>query len=204
MKSFTKWLLSAVLSLLVVGLLWSIVIDVSAKNQQTARQATAKALKDAAQAADAAAGLQLQVATLTNSRDSAIVAALAHKQRAAKLVTVYDTLRLVAPDTCKTIVLTADSALAEKDSVIAADSAALRSALVAQTVLQASVDTLVPALAKLRTGATALVKADAKLAWRQLVLRFLPSPGVGFAPVGIDASGKVHGPQLVAYVGWKL
>lgn len=167
-----------------------------------AREATAKALKDAAVAADAAHGLQAQVVALSSQRDAAISRAASARHTADRLTAKLSALASVAPDTCSPVIITADSALAAKDSVIAADSVALQHSVAASQKLQLAVDTLTSALAELRVPATTLVKAETKASRWRTVSALLPHP-IGGIYLGVDADGKPH--TIVGIgLGWKL
>lgn len=97
-------------------------------------------------------------------------------------------LHLVAvPDTCKPIVILADSALAAKDSALAASSARGDSLSKGLDSTQAALRSVLASQRQL--GASASIVAHA--AKPSLLSRIVPHPGIGLA-AGVDANGQPH------------
>lgn len=198
-----RWLLPTVVgALLVFGIVSAVNASHAGVEARLARQATAQALKDATHAASVAATAQHLADVSRIERDSALAKANILAARSARLRASYKTVAAIAPDTCRPIVISADSALAAADSAQAALRVALAASQRSEQLLQIAVDTLVPALQTLRSTATTLVKADTKLARRTLLSRLVPHVGGGIA-FGIDATGA---PRLITGVtlGWSF
>lgn len=183
----------------------------------TSRLAAARAVADVARKevvasnhrADSALALaaQLKASADSSAHASALAKAKADSaQRAADhfrgaLAQVVKT----APDTCKPIVITADSALAADSSTIHSlhASAVADSAQIAD--LTNSRDSLTSALFDLRASSKTLVQADTKLskaAKPSLILRLLPHPGVTVT-YGLDQHGKPHAVAGIS-AGWSF
>lgn len=165
------------------------------------------ALKVAAARADAAekraATIEAQVVALRAQRDSALTRADQKSRLAARLTGSLASLAKAAPDTCRPIVVTADSALAADSAVIAQKDSALAKDKRIEAKLQDSNDSLRVALSALTQAAHTEVKAVVKQEHRSLLARLLPTPGIGvaagFTPqgspqvlTGITLSWQVH------------
>lgn len=159
-----------------------------ARTQEKAAQVHAdSALKLAAQLRDSALAAAHAGAIARAKADSA-------QHSAAQLRGALAQLAKTAPDTCKPIVITADSALAADSATIKSLHAAAQSdsAQIAQKAR--ANDSLTAALTKLQSTSTTLVKADAKLAKAvktPFLLKILPHPQLSVQE-GIDRQGKFH------------
>jgi hypothetical protein len=124
--------------------------------------------------------------------------AVRHAQNLAVAKSKLFKAALSAPDTCAPVVLAAQIAIAEADSVIDARTRELAEVLVAQGKDAKRADAAEDALRKLREPAAVLVQATKPNLWKKL----RPELFVG-AVAGIDATGK---PNAVAGVGlgWKF
>lgn len=163
---------------------------------QAAREATAHAMDDAAEAKRATVVALAEIAFVRVERDAAISRAEAATRDAASARRSFSSAASSAPDTCTPVVVAAQAALSKQDSVEKELREALNHSRVIEQRLQQSVDTLLPALTRLQTSAGNLVAADKKLAnaaRTSLLVRLLPHPGAGVA-FGLDPLGQ---PRLV-------
>lgn len=158
---------------------------------EVARQETRQAVADAGHALALAGIAQRQVDSLRSQRDSAATRASTFERSAARLSGKLAALAVAAPDTCRPIILTADSLVAAQDSVIGSLHVALDRSIASERHLQIVVDTLSSSLVRFRTAATTLIKADEKVARRSLLAKLLPRPGIGIA-AGFDPAGMPH------------
>jgi hypothetical protein len=167
-----------------------------------AQAATQAALKqsDAALAAAAAAGAQVVV--LRAQRDSALSKADRQSRLATRLTGQLAQIEKTAPDTCRPIVILADSALAAKDSEIAQKDSALADEKQIEAKLQQANASLYASLTQLSSAAKAEVKVETKLEHRSLLSKLLPTPGIGVA-MGFNPAGS---PQVITGItlGWHL
>jgi hypothetical protein len=182
------WLFSA---LLVWGVLAQVSVSHLSVEARLARQTTAQALKDATLAASAAASAQHEASTARIERDSAIARAALQTAHSARLRTSYHVAVVSAPDTCRSVVVLADSALAAADGVTVQLRAALSASQNGERALQTAVDTLLPALQHLRSASSTLVRTVNTQAHRSLMSKLLPHLGAGIA-VGVDGVGAPH------------
>ncbi len=188
----TNVLLSIVAgALLIFGIAAGTAASHAGVEAKLARQATSQALKDAARAATAAAAAQHLADVSRIERDSALAKANILAARSARLRASYKAAVVVAPDTCKPVIITADSALAAADSVQRQLSLALVASQRSEQALQVAVDTLTKANMAMITTTATLIKADTKLAHRTLLSRLVPHVGGGIA-FGVDAVGAPH------------
>lgn len=181
-----------------------------ASRSVTAAKAEAAVARKAEQAAVLSAGhalahadsVQRAAEALRVERDSATARAARFEHSATRLTGKLSALEAAAPDTCRPIIVTADSALAAKDGTIHELHTALDRSVASEASLQSAVDTLRPALIHLRSTSTALVKADAKLASRSWLSKILPHPAIGEA-FGVDAQGQPHLTTAIM-LGWSF
>lgn len=174
------------------------VSTVALKQVAVAQKTADSALKVAAAERDSVAAAAHVAAVAKTRADSAQHAADHFRGALSQIVKV-------APDTCKPIIVTADSALAADSASIRA----LHTAAVADStqiaVLTDSRDSLTSALVTLRTASKALVSADkqlAKAAKPSLLLRLLPHPGVNITG-GVDRHGKLNAVAGIS-AGWSF
>jgi len=120
--------------------------------------------------------------------------AVAAKQDYAAAKQALFKAALAAPDTCGPVVLAAQQALTEADSVIAARDYELAASLAADSADRKRADDAEAALVDLRKPATALVVAMKPSIWRRL----RPELQAGIVG-GVDVTGK---PNAVVGVGF--
>jgi chromosome segregation ATPase len=189
-------------ALAVAGWLAASVVSSARVELKFAEAATKAALKqsDAALAAADAAGKQ--VVALRAQRDSALVKADRQSRLATRLTGQLAQIEKTAPDTCRPIIITADSALAAKDSEIAQKDSALQAEQKIEQRVQFEADTLRAALTRLSSAAKTEVKAETKVTHRSLLAKLIPTPGIGVA-AGFNPSGS---PQVITGItlGWHL
>lgn len=180
-------------------------LDVARADAKAARESTQAALKSAAIADAAASALRFQAQALDAQKVAAVARADSAERSATRLKGSLAALVKSAPDTCRPIIVTADSAIAAQDSTITSLRLGLTLAQEERSKLLTAVDTLTAANARLRASAANLVSVDAKLDKRSrgsLLLRLLPHPGVGLA-AGVNPAGQ---PQVVTGItlGWSF
>ncbi len=186
----------------VAGWLAASVVSEARVEAKLANDATQDAIKHADNAEAAAGRLDHQVVVLTAQRDSAVARAGQTNRVATRLMGQLASLEKAAPDTCRPIIVTADSALAAKDLVIAQQDSALAADTKIERDLHLEVDTLRVALTTLSSAAKTEVKVVAKLTHRSWLVKLLPTPGIGVA-AGLNPAGS---PQVITGItlGWHL
>jgi len=124
-------------------------------------------------------------------RDAALTRAAAADRKATQARSDFAAVAGAAPDTCAPVIAAAETVFVALKSINSALSDALQSNDSTIAHLSAALDTTQHALSSLRSAATTLVVADARLAnstkapWYS---RLLPHPGVGVS-AGIDPAG---------------
>ncbi len=180
-------------------------LDVARAEAKAARDSTQAALKSAALAGAAASALRFQAQALDAQKAAAVARADSAERSAIRLKGTLAALVKSAPDTCRPIIIVADSAIAAQDSTITSLRAGLQLAQDERSKLLTAVDTLSAANARLRASAANLVSVDAKLDKRSrgsLLLRLLPHFGAGIA-AGLNPVGR---PDAVTGItlGWSF
>lgn len=156
-----------------------------------AREQTKSAIADADKVRAFADSAKAIAFTYEVQRDSARATAATFASSASRLTGKLAGMALSAPDTCRPIIITADSALAAKDSVISELNLAIDRSITLDTVTMVANDSLRASLARLSTASTTLVKADEKLSRAQKLKALLPSFGFGES-FGVDRAGQPH------------
>lgn len=141
-------------------------------------------------------------------RTAATLSVIRLTAKAAHADTVFQQVAASAPDTCGSIVLAADSALADKDSTISALHIEAHNAEVAEITNGVRADSLLAVLLPLQTASDSLSHAASALAHAvrpslvQRLKALLPKPSIGLS-AGINSTGK---PDLIAGVslGWTI
>jgi hypothetical protein len=166
-------------------------LAVAQSDAASARAVATQALQHAADATSLASAFRAKANLLADSAAAATRLADLAEQKSVRLRGSFTATAATAPDTCRLVILAADSALVVQDSAITTLHTALQSAQDARLALTAALDTTTAALAALRVSGTALVHADAALshaARPSLFTRLLPHPGIGVAII-LDPTG---------------
>lgn len=193
--AFISWVVASVAAVVWAANLLSKThtADLHAKQSAAAASITAET-----KALAASAQYRALAETATAARDSALDRANIAEKRATTLDAKYRVLASVAPDTCRPIVIYADSALAAKDSEAVELRVALRAAQDATSNYKAGLDTLRGASVSLVSSSKDLLVASKPT----FVQRITPHVGFG-AAVGVDATG-VPRAILGVTLGWSF
>lgn len=195
--------IGASLALLALGGLIASKAHDAAVELKLANAATKAAVKRAEAAEKADSAIVAQVVVLRAQRDSALTRADQKSRLAARLTGSLASLAKAAPDTCRPIVVTADSALAADSAVIAQKDSVIAHDKQIEAKMQQDNDSLRVALTSLTQAAKVEVKAVTKQEHRSLLARLIPTPGIGIAAgftpqgapqvlTGITLSWQVH------------